>query len=67
MLYENETKNAVLAMEYARTGGYGDYDGAGRSYACPCCGAPEPDVFYVNDEEECVGCSECVYASDRPW
>ena len=66
MIYRNGSKGAVLAMEYARTGGYGDYDER-RSFSCPCCGAVEPDVFYVNDEEDCVGCSECVYASDRPW
>lgn len=66
MLYKNDEHGAVLAMELARTGYYGDYDD-GRSYSCPCCGAPEPDAFYVNDEEECVGCSECVYASDKPW
>ena len=67
MLYGNSSKKAVLAMEFARTGGYGDYDDGGQSHSCPCCGAPEPEMFYVNDEENCVGCSECVYVSDRPW
>ena len=67
MIYRNDDRSAVLAMEFARTGYYGDYDNERTEFACPCCGAQEPDVFYVNDEEECVGCSECVYASDRPW
>lgn len=66
MIYRNDSRDAVRAMELARTGYYGDYD-EGQSFSCPCCGAVEPDVFYVNDDEECVGCSECVYASDRPW
>lgn len=66
MIYRNDDRNAVLAMELARTGYYGDYE-YGHSFSCPCCGAVEPDVFYVSEDEECVGCSECVYASDRPW
>ena len=67
MIYRNDDRGALRAMELARTGYYGDYESGGNTFACPCCGAAEPDVFYVNDEEECVGCSECVYASDRPW
>ena len=64
MFYNNESKNAVLAMEYARTGGYG---GDADRYSCPCCGAVEPDAFYVNDNDDCVGCTDCVFVSDMPW
>lgn len=27
---------------------------------CPVCGALYPGYFYVNDDEECVGCEMCV-------
>lgn len=69
MIYKNDSHDAILAMEYARTGGYGEdkYDRIGTSFSCPCCGAYEPDVFYMNDDDECIGCSECVYASERPY
>ena len=67
MLYNSESKNAVLAMEYAKTDGYGDYFGGRRVFSCPCCGALEPEVFFVNYDEECVGCGECVSAAETPW
>lgn len=31
---------------------------------CPVCGAFELEHYYINDDEECVGCSECVRKSD---
>ncbi len=68
MIYKNGSIGALLAMESARTGDYGDcYGSAGKSFSCPCCGAVEPDSFFVNDSDECVGCAECVYVSDTPW
>ena len=69
MLYKNDSHDAILAMEYARTGGYGEdtcYYGE-QLCMCPCCGATEPEVFYINDDEECIRCSECVYTSDTPY
>ena len=32
-----------------------------REYYCPICGTYDSDVFYINDEGHCVGCSECVH------
>ena len=32
--------------------------------SCPVCGAFELEHYYINDDEECVGCSECVRKSD---
>ncbi len=65
MLYRNDDPRAILAMEEALTGNYGE-DGYYSSYErdikyCPVCGACEPDYFYMNDDGECVGCDECVH------
>lgn len=69
MIYTNDDNRAVGAMELARLGDYGGYDTeyGGGELVCPICGMYEPDLFYINDEEECVGCSGCVYSSDRPY
>ncbi len=67
MLYHNESRNACSAMEYARTGGYGDYYYGKKAFECPCCGAADPDAFFIDENDECVGCCECVYASQTPW
>ena len=62
MLYINSDPKAILAMEKARMGD--DYYG-GDIYdedinECPVCGALYPEYFYMNDDEECVGCAFCV-------
>ena len=54
----------MMAMEIARTDNYGDYDSYDGETVCPVCGAFEPEHYYINDDEECVGCSECVRKSD---
>ena len=51
---------AILAMEIARTDNYGEYDSYDGETVCPVCGAFEPEHYYINDDEECIGCSECV-------
>ncbi len=61
MRYRSDDPQAVIAMELARTDNYGD--GFGEDYAetCPVCGAVSPEHFYMNDDEECVGCYECLH------
>ena len=63
MLYENNSKNAVMAMERARLGnsdfGSDIYDE--DICECPVCGALYPSYFYMNSDEECIGCEMCVY------
>ena len=51
-------------MEIARTDNYGEYDAYDGEAVCPVCGAFEPEHYYINDDEECIGCSECVRKSD---
>lgn len=63
MLYRNDDADAVRAMELARTGYYGGED-LEEIPTCPCCGTENPEVFYINDNDDCVGCSSCVWASE---
>ena len=64
MIYSNGDPMAIRAMEEARTGNYGyDYDDDYEA-RCPVCDAVEPWHYYVNDDDECVGCSECIYKVD---
>ncbi len=64
MIYSNNDPLALLAMEEARTGCYGDCYGEREAMRCPVCGAYEPEYYYLDDDEECLGCSECVYKTD---
>ena len=63
MLYRNDDPRAILAMEEARTGNYGEdgyYDRPNQ--CCPVCEIENPDYFYKNCyTDEIVGCSECIY------
>lgn len=63
MIYTNDDPMALLAMEMERTESYGDCDGR---YAdrCPACGAETPEFYYMDEDEECIGCSECVYRTE---
>lgn len=63
-VYSNDDPMAILAMEIARTDNYGEYDSYDGETVCPVCGAFEPEHYYINDDEECIGCSECVRKSD---
>lgn len=62
MIYSNDDPMAILAMELDRTGHYGEDDYC-EDYEneCPICGAVNPEHFYINDDEECVGCYECLH------
>ena len=65
MIYSNSDSLALYAMEQERTGNYGaDYDDGSSECACPVCGATEPEHYYLDDDEECIGCSECVHKTD---
>lgn len=70
MIYRNEDPMAIAAMEAERTGNYGDiYDGyvdydEDDTRRCPVCGAIEPEYYYLDDDEECIGCTECIYRTD---
>ena len=64
MLYSNDSHDAVIAMEQARTGNYGEGYHEWGYKECPVCGALDPYRFYINDDDECVGCSECITAVD---
>ncbi len=65
MIYSNDDPLAVLVMEADRTGRYGeDYYSEREVQRCPVCGAYEPDHYYLNDDEDCMGCSECLYRCD---
>ena len=55
MIYSNDDPMAILAMEIARTDNYGEYDSYDGETVCPVCGAFEPEHYYINDDEECIG------------
>lgn len=64
MIYSNDDPMALIAMEIERTGNYGDCD-ENDVCKCPVCGAYDPEYYYLDDDEECIGCSECVYRADE--
>ena len=59
MIYANDDPMAIPAMEHDRTGNYGDCDEI-EEQECPICHAIDPNYFYLDKNEKCVGCSECV-------
>lgn len=61
MIYANDDTMAILAMEQERTGNYGE-DGYDDYFGeqCPICGAYNPEHLFMNDDDECVGCDECI-------
>jgi hypothetical protein len=61
MKYRNDDPKAVIAMELERTGYYGDFYNTDSDLKCHVCGATAPEHFYMNDDEECVGCYECLH------
>lgn len=61
MRYRSDDPQAVIAMELARTDNYGDSFEEDYMKKCPVCGAVSPEHFYMNDDEECVGCYECLH------
>ncbi len=63
MIYSNDDPMALLAMEAERTGNYGDYDDSGAE-RCPVCNTCDPEYFYLDDDRECIGCSECIHRTD---
>ena len=65
MYYDNENPDAILAMEKGRQRSLcSEYEGGDfydrDIHECPVCGALYPSYFYMNDDEECVGCEMCV-------
>lgn len=63
MIYSNDDPMAVFAMECERTGSYGEFDDREHEI-CPVCGCVKPDFYYMDEDEECLGCSECVYKTE---
>lgn len=63
MIYSNDDPMAILAMEIDRTGNYGDRDEYSTE-RCPVCDAYDPEYYYLDKDEECIGCSECVYRTE---
>ena len=63
MIYSNDDPMALLAMELERTGNYGDEEEYESGY-CPVCSTYNPEYFYLNSEDECIGCTECVCKTD---
>ncbi|MCI8404800.1 MAG: hypothetical protein HFE49_07865 [Clostridia bacterium] len=63
MIYTNDDPMAVMAMEEDRTADYGLCEDS-HDEACPVCGAECPEFYYMDEDEECIGCSECVYRTE---
>lgn len=65
MIYSNDDPMAIVAMEIERTANYGDYGYDDTdNIRCPVCGVDAPEFYYLNDDEECIGCTECIYKTD---
>ena len=63
MVYKNNDRRALFTADEDKANypvAYEMYDES-ASQRCPCCGAYDPDHFFMNDDEECVGCYECVH------
>lgn len=61
MIYRNQNPASIAAMEADRTESFGDYyDEDIRE--CPICGALYPEKFFLNDDEDCIGCDFCVHS-----
>ncbi len=67
MVYSNRNPYAAIAMEKARTGNYGNFDDCYDEDVreCPVCGALYPEKFFINDDEDCIGCDICIHAVDE--
>lgn len=63
MIYSNDDPLSLIAMENERTESYGDF-GDEVCEKCPVCGAYEPEYYYLDEDEECIGCCECVYKTE---
>ncbi|MDD6484898.1 MAG: hypothetical protein PUF72_10095 [Clostridiales bacterium] len=63
MIYNSNDPGAILAMERARldTRDFGADIYDEDLCECPVCGALYPSYFYMNSDEECIGCEMCVY------
>ena len=61
MHLEINNPEMILAFEKAQAGGcYGGDEFERGADECPVCGAMYPGYYYMNDDEECVGCEMCV-------
>ena len=58
MIFGNNSRGAVMALERQRLGGDDDCQGDERKI-CPHCGYRNPEKFYTTDGE-CIGCSGCI-------
>ena len=69
MIYRNEDYRALRALEEERTGNYGELENFNENteLCCPLCGTEGPKFFYINDDDECVGCTSCIYKSAEPY
>lgn len=61
MIYECDDYRAAAVCENHRL--YDEYLHADRDETkyCEVCGSDNPEYFYCNSDEECIGCSECVF------
>ena len=61
MLYKNSDARAVVAMEIDRLGEYPESE---CNEMCPICGRYNPDYFFLDMYNDCVGCSDCIKRQD---
>lgn len=62
MNYSCEDYRSVIACESARLREE-DFSMPESKY-CPICSSENPEVFYCDADDECIGCSECVTGVD---
>lgn len=60
MIYSNNDPAAILAMEIDRLGNYNYDDYSSDGECCPICNAYEPEYYYFDMDDECIGCSDCI-------
>lgn len=63
MFYKSDNPEGILNTERGRLSirDYGEDIYDEDLCECPVCGALYPSYFYMNGDEECIGCEMCVY------
>ena len=60
LTYEYNDYRGIIACEENRLYYDEESEKCKESKCCPKCGCENPEYFYCDSADDCVGCSECV-------